>query len=130
MRVALDTNAYVALHRGDTSIHEVLRLSDFVGVPAVVLGELCSGFRQGTRGPENKAQLARFLAKPSVQVLPITAETALRYAEIDFYLRTRGRPIPRNDVWIGASAIEHGLHLLTLDHHFLDIPLLLVQPER
>ena len=73
-------------------------------------------------------QLTNFLDKPSVRILNITAETALRYAEVDVYLRRKGRPIPRNDVWIAAGAIEHGMHLLTFDDHFREIPLLLIQP--
>ena len=60
--------------------------------------------------------------------MPVTEETALRYAQVDIYLRKKGRPIPRNAVWIAAVALEHGLHLLTLDVHFREIPLLLIQP--
>ena len=105
-----------------------MRRSESVGVPAVVLGELYSGFRAGIRWVENTEQLARFLSKPSVRVLNVTGETALRYAEVDVYLRKRGRPIPRNDVWIAAVAIEYGLQLVTLDEHFREIPLLLIQP--
>lgn len=128
MNVLLDTSAYSALQRGDQPILEVLRRSETVAVSAVVLGELYSGFRAGNRWKENSAQLARFLDKPSVRVLPVTEETALRYAEVDVYLRKKGRPIPRNDVWIAAVALEHGLQLLTLDIHFREIPLLLVRP--
>jgi len=105
-----------------------MRRSETVAVPAIVLGELHSGFRQGTRLAENTAQLAQFLSKPSVRVLDVTEETALRYAEVDVFLRKKGRPIPRNDVWIAAVALEHGLQLLTLDEHFREIPLLLIQP--
>jgi len=107
---------------------DVLRRSQSVSVPAIVLGELYSGFRGGTRWNENVAQLTRFLGQPSVRLLHITEETALRYAEIDVYLRKKGRPIPRNDVWIAAAAIEHGLQVLTLDEHFREIPLLLILP--
>jgi tRNA(fMet)-specific endonuclease VapC len=89
---------------------------------------LYSGFRAGSRWAESTAQLTRFLSKPSVRVLSVTEETALRYAEVDVYLRKNGRPIPRNDVWIAASALEHGLQLLTLDTHFREIPLLPIQP--
>ena len=128
MNVLLDTSAYSALQRGHQPILDVLRQSETVAVSAVVLGELYSGFRAGNRRAENMAQLARFLSKPSVRVLNVTKETALRYAEVDMYLRKRGRPIPRNDVWIAAVALEHGLQLLTLDVHFREIPLLLIQP--
>ena len=128
MKVLLDTSAYSALLRGNKPVLEVLRRAETVAVPAVVLGELHSGFRAGNRWAENTAQLAQFLSKPSVRVLNVTEETALRYAEVDVYLRKKGRPIPRNDVWIAAVALEHGLQLLTLDVHFREIPLLLIQP--
>jgi tRNA(fMet)-specific endonuclease VapC len=128
VKVLLDTSAYSALRRGHSTTIDVLRRSETVGVCAIVLGELYSGFRAGNRWAENATQLAQFLSKPSVRVLNVTAETALRYAEVDVYLRKKGRPIPRNDVWIAAVALEHGLHLLTLDDHFREIPLLLIQP--
>ena len=128
MNVLLDTSAYSALCRGNQAILDVVRQSETIALPAVVLGELHSGFRAGNRYKENTAQLTHFLSKPSVRVLHVTEETALRYAEVDVYLRKRGRPIPRNDVWIAASALEHGLQLLTLDVHFREVPLLLIQP--
>ncbi len=128
MNVLLDTSAYSALRRGDQAILDVVRRSETIAVSAVVLGELHSGFRAGNRCAENTEQLAQFLRKPSVRVLNVTEETSLRYAEVDVYLRKKGRPIPRNDVWIAASALEHGLQLLTLDVHFREIPLLLIQP--
>jgi predicted nucleic acid-binding protein len=128
VNVLLDTSAYSALQRGHQPVLDVLRRAETVAVSAVVLGELYSGFRAGNRWAENAAQLAQFLAKPSVRVLNVTEETALRYAQMDVYLRKKGRPIPRNDVWIAAAALEHGLQLLTLDVHFREIPLLLVQP--
>ena len=128
MRILLDTSAYSALYRGDTAVLAVLQRSELVGIPVVVLGELHSGFRQGKRRTENEAQLAKFLERPSIRVLDITVDTAVHYAEVDVYLRKKGRPIPRNDVWIAASAFEHGLELLTLDEHFREIPLLPVRP--
>jgi len=128
VNVLLDTSAYSAVLRGYQPVLDVLRRSETVAVSAVVLGELYSGFRAGNRWAENTAQLAQFLRKPSVRVLNVTEETALRYAEVDVYLRKKGRPIPRNDVWIAATALEHGLQLLTLNVHFREIPLLLTQP--
>ena len=128
MNVLLDTSAYSALQRGRQPILDVMRRSETVAVSAIVLGELYSGFRAGNRWAESTRQLAQFLSKPSVRVLNVTEETALRYAEVDVHLRRKGRPIPRNDVWIAAVALEHGLQLLTLDVHFREIPLLLIQP--
>jgi tRNA(fMet)-specific endonuclease VapC len=99
-----------------------------VEVSAVVLGSCTADSGPEIVDAENTAQWAQFLRKPSVRVLNVTEETALRYAEVDVYLRKKGRPIPRNDVWIAAAAMEHGLQLLTLDVHFREIPLLLIQP--
>ena len=128
MNLLLDTSAYSALIRGDQSILDVMRRAETVALPATAIGELLSGFRAGSRRVENLAKLDQFLSRPSVRILDVTHETAVRYAEVDFYLRKKGLPIPRNDVWIAAAAIEHGLQLVTLDDHFREIPLLLIQP--
>lgn len=128
MKVLLDTSGYSGLVRGDLTILEVLQDAAQVLVPSVVLGELYSGFRPGTRAAENGERLRKFLEKPLVRVVSVTAETAERYAEIDVYLRSKGRPIPRNDVWIAASALEHGCILVTRDAHFSELPLLLIRP--
>lgn len=128
MNVLLDTSAYSALQRGDRRVLAVMQRSETVAIPVVVLGELHSGFRAGTHRVENEEVLTRFLGKSSVRVLNVTEETAVRYAEIDVFLRKKGRPIPRNDVWIAAVALEHGLQILTLDVHFRQIPLLAIQP--
>jgi predicted nucleic acid-binding protein len=128
VNVTLDASAYSQLRRGHEAILDVVQRSETVALPAIVLGELHSGFRAGSRCAENTALLAQFLSKPTVRVLNVTEETALRYAEIDVYLRKRGRPIPSNDVWIAAVALEHGLQLVTLDVHFREIPMLLIQP--
>ena len=129
MNLLLDTSAYSALCRGHQAVLNLMQQSESVAVPSIVLGELYSGFRAGTRWTQNSEQLVQFLDKPSVRVLNVTAETALRYAEVDFYLRKKGTPIPRNDVWIAAVALEHGLQLLTLDSHFREIPMLLILPR-
>ncbi len=128
MNVTLDTSAYSQMRRGNQAILDVVQRSETIALSAIVLGELHSGFRAGNRSAENIANLTQFLSKPSVRVLNVTEETALRYAEIEVYLRKKGRPIPRNDVWIAAVALEHGLQLVTLDAHFREIPLLLIQP--
>lgn len=124
----LDTSAYSGLMLGDPEILELLSQTKQVFIPVVVLGELHSGFRRGSRTAENERQLQTFLRKPSVAVLDVTSETAQRYAEIDVYLRAKGRPIPRNDVWIAALALEHGCVLITRDAHFRELPLLPIRP--
>lgn len=128
MKAILDTSGYSALIKGDPEVVEVLRHASQVLIPTVVLGELHSGFRRGTRREENERRLERFLSKPSILVVDITADTADRYAEIDVFLFSKGKPIPRNDVWIAATALEHGGVLVTRDAHFRELPLLPIRP--
>jgi len=49
-------------------------------------------------------------------------ETARHYAEVNQNLRRRGTPIPTNDIWIAALALQHDLTLDTRDKHFQHVP--------
>lgn len=116
--ILVDTNAYSAFMRGDEDIAELLAHADRLHFNSVILGELLGGFAVGSREAKNRAELARFLASPRVSVLPITAATADSYALVYAQLCQKGNPIPVNDLWIAASALEHGVALLSLDAHF------------
>ena len=80
--------------------------------------DLLGGFAARTREAKNRAELTRVLQSPRVEVLPVTAQTADTYALVYAALRRKGQPIPTNDLWIAASALEHGAALLTRDAHF------------
>ena len=88
----------------------------------MALGELLCGFRGGRRERENRERLREFLSSPRVVVTPITPETSEFYANILTALRREGTPIPTNDIWIAACALEHGAHLATSDTHFEKVP--------
>lgn len=119
--ILLDTNAYSAFMLGASEVVEILAQADTLYVNSVVLGELLGGFAVGSREAKNRSELAHFLASPRVAVLPLTAITADSYALIYASLRRKGQPIPSNDLWIAASALEHGAALLTRDAHFAHI---------
>ena len=51
-------------------------------------------------------------------VLSAGLETAAAYAVVREALRAQGTPIPENDVWISALAIEHGLDIVSRDTDF------------
>jgi tRNA(fMet)-specific endonuclease VapC len=121
MKVLLDTNAYSALKRGvDTVVRRVTR-SETVFLSTVVAGELLAGFRQGTRLRKNLAELEAFIDNPHVTVVPVSYVTADRFGRIAAALRTKGRPIPTNDIWIAAHAMETGADLLSFDAHFAEV---------
>jgi tRNA(fMet)-specific endonuclease VapC len=120
-RIVIDTNAYSALMSGDTRIADELARSGAILLTPIVIAELLDGFLNGVRNAENRAILSRFREKPRTVCVPVTDTTADWYAEIKRMLRKKGRPIPINDVWIAASCMEHGAHLLSLDAHFAEI---------
>ena len=120
-RVLLDTSAYVAFLRGHPDVVAAVRCCDEIHVTPVVLGELLAGFRRGTRRRKNEEELCLFLSSSRVRVTGIDRQTADRYASIVEHLWRRGRPIPTNDVWIAATAMQHGLRVLATDKHFCDV---------
>ena len=120
-RLLLDTNAYTAFKRGEREVVEIYRMAERLAINTTILGELLAGFSQGTREDRNRAELAEFLDSPRVRVLPLSERTAEYYAVVYGNLRRKGRPIPTNDMWIAATALEHGLALLTLDQHFQEV---------
>jgi tRNA(fMet)-specific endonuclease VapC len=120
-RYCLDTSAYSHFGRGHAAVIETLDAAVWVGVPAIVLGELHLGFLQSRRRAQNLEELQAFLDNPSVTQLAIDAEVAEIFGELCFTLRAAGTPLPSNDVWIAATAIRHGATVLTLDHHFAKI---------
>ncbi len=118
MKVLLDTNAYSAIARGHPGATDLMRRAGELVFSAVVLGEVLAGFRSGTRPEENLSRIRRFLAQPRVSLLPVTWTTADRYSRIHAALRRKGKPIPTNDMWIAAHALESGADLVSFDPHF------------
>lgn len=116
--ILIDTNAYTAFMLGDAAVVEVIAHAERICLNSIVLGELLGGFAAGAREGKNRGELARFLDSPRVELVPITAQTADSYALVYAGLRRKGQPIPSNDLWIAASALEHGAALLTRDAHF------------
>lgn len=126
-RLLVDTSAYVAHLLDHRPVKDALQGAEDIVLSPIVLGELRAGYLKGSRALHNQRVLVDFLRLPRVQVVAIDEETSERYALIHDFLRKRGTPIPVNDMWIAASAAQHGLRLLTTDGHFKDIPHLLVE---
>lgn len=125
-RLLLDTSAYSAFMRGHGEIKLALQEADEVCLNVVVLGELLAGFMRGRRRRRNEGELKTFLGSTRVRILDVNEETAERYAVILDSLWRAGTPIPTNDTWIAASAMQHGLHLLTTDAHYQNVTQVIV----
>ncbi len=118
-RYLLDTNVIIALFADDPGVKERLTGAEETFVPSIAVGELCYGARKSARPVENLARIDEFAA--SSVVLGCDTETARRYGEAKNALRLKGRPLPENDIWIAAIALQHGLTLATRDAHFAEI---------
>ena len=123
----MDTSAYAAFLRGNPEVKEVVQQVDEIVLNPVVLGELKAGFLMGRNEKRNRAILKDFLSSPRVVIVEIDEETSERYAVIVQSLRMKGTPIPTNDLWIAASAMQHGLKVLTTDKHYLEVPQIITE---
>ena len=121
MKLLLDTNAYAAWKRGHEEVTNRIRRAEQIFLSAVVMGELIFGFRNSTRLRQNMAELEAFLESPYVTFVPVTRVTADRFGLIAAALRAKRSPIPTNDIWIAAHAMETGADLLSFDRHFRSV---------
>jgi len=122
MRLLLDTNRYRDLCDGDSETLETIQQADTIHIPFVVLAELRSGFLCGTMARKNEQHLTRFLNSNRVKTLYADESTTHHFAQVFAQLRLQGTPIPINDIWIAALAIQHGLLLFSRDKHFDNLP--------
>ncbi|MDP4200431.1 MAG: type II toxin-antitoxin system VapC family toxin [Bacteroidota bacterium] len=122
----IDTNAYAAHFRGDARITALFEQAELLVFPFVVVAELLSGFKLGSREAENRKSLFALLDSSDTSILYPDDETSEYYASIFAELRSKGLPIPTNDLWIAALALQRNLPLCTLDKHFSMIGDLLI----
>jgi tRNA(fMet)-specific endonuclease VapC len=116
----LDTNALSAFVDGDAAVGEILLRQPRAAIPVIVLGEFRYGIAQSRHRPVYEAWLASHL--PQFDVLVVTEETTIAYATLRIALKQSGRPIPANDAWIAALALQHRLAVLSRDTHFDGLP--------
>jgi len=116
VEVILDTNAVSALFDGDPGLERVLAAGQRHELPTIVIGEYRYGLAR-SRARKALSALLEELVRESI-VLPIGVATAEVYATVRERLRAKGTPIPENDVWISALAIEHDLDVVSRDAHF------------
>ena len=121
-KILLDTNAYTNYLRGDKQVLEFLANADIVYMSVFVAGELFAGFRGGSRFRHNKMNFEKFLSKSTVEVLNTSEATADIFGQLKYTLKKAGTPLPINDIWIAAHAIETGSVLITYDTHFAKLP--------
>ena len=121
MRLLIDTSVYSMAMRNDPQATALIREASELIICPVAVGELLAGFARGRHGEENRRVLRKFIQSPRVRISTITLDTGEFYARILNDLRRAGSPIPANDIWIAACAMQEGAKLATADRHFLHV---------
>lgn len=115
----LDTSIIVPFFRGSADIRARLEQAARVYLSSVVLGELYYG-AEGAKLPQEQLDKIEYLAGTCTELV-CDRGTARHYGRIKQALRQRGRPIPENDIWIAATALQHDLVVVTRDRHFQEM---------
>ena len=115
----LDTNAAIALIAKNSALLALIETGSDVYISTITLGEMYFGAEKSARVEANWKEVDQIAS--GLQILQIDIVTARQYARVRNGLRLKGRPIPENDVWISALAIQHKLTLFTRDHHFNEV---------
>lgn len=127
----LDTNIVSFQFRRDTRLRffEQTLAGQVQAIAFVTLAELYKWPIERNFSPERRAALERLLH--SYVVLPFDEALARRWAEMSVQLKHAGRGISEADAWIAATALRHGLSLVTHNpRHFEHIPGLTVITEK
>lgn len=114
--VLLDTSVVVRHFRHSTALAPKLAAFEELYLPQPALGELYAGAFRSARPEENLQRIKRFLE--AVDVLVPDESTPELYGRISAELGRAGTPIPQNDIWIAAIALQSRLPLATADGHF------------
>jgi tRNA(fMet)-specific endonuclease VapC len=119
LKLVIDTNFYADYAEGvEKTVDFIASHGQSLYMPSVVIGEIHIAFMMGARQQFNEKKLRQFISRLDVEIIPIDAEVARKYALIYCSLRKKGALIPINDVWIAACCMEVGGTLLTRDKHF------------
>lgn len=114
----LDTMILVGYLRGDIAVQQRLTIiTPYISI--ISIGELYVGVYRSSSLAGEAQKIDRLLTFATV--LSCDTTTAKWYAQVKYSLSQKGRPIPENDIWIAATALQYGLPLVSNDAHFTEV---------
>jgi tRNA(fMet)-specific endonuclease VapC len=117
--VLLDTSVVIRHFRDSNALASHLAAFEELYLPQAALAALYAGAFRSARPEKNLQQIQRFLE--AVDVLLPDESTPELYGRISAQLALAGTPIPQNDIWIAAIALQSGLPLASCDAHFSQV---------
>ncbi len=115
----LDTSVIIFAFKSNPEVINQLHKFSEIFVPSIAAGELYYGAYRSANVQRHLDQTNQFLQEYTIVSPDIT--TGDLYGSIKSALKNKGKPIPENDIWIAAIAIQFNLPLFTADKHFKEI---------
>jgi len=119
-RALADTSLLIAFETGRPLSD--LPLPDQLAVSIITIGELRAGVLAASDLGVRDRRLITLSTASTLDPLPIDGEVAEAWARLRIALRDAGRRMPVNDSWIAATAIAHGIPVVTQDDDYDDVP--------
>ena len=93
-----------------------------LAVSVITIGELRAGVLAADTLETRDRRLGTLLTALSLDPIRIDDRVAEAWAHLRVALAAAGLRMPVNDSWIAATAIAHGLPVVTQDDDYLDAP--------
>jgi predicted nucleic acid-binding protein len=119
-RALVDTSVFVAHESGRRLDAEAM--PDELAVSAITIGELRAGVLMAASVAARDQRLRTLESALGHEPIPVDEQVATQWARLRVELREAGRRMGVNDSWIAATALAHGLPLVTQDGDFDDTP--------
>ena len=119
-RGVADTSVFIANESGRPLA--TADLPDEIAISIITVGELRAGVLAAGDVDTRDRRLTTLMHALSLRPLPIDELVADAWARLRVTLRDRGLKMPVNDSWIAATAIAHGLPVVTQDADYVDLP--------
>lgn len=115
-----DTSLFIAGETGRPL--RVEALPDRLAVSVITIGELRAGVLAARDVATRDRRLGTLSAALALEPIPVDDAVASAWARLRVELRDRGLRMPVNDSWIAATAIAHGVAVVTQDDDYVELP--------
>jgi predicted nucleic acid-binding protein len=93
-----------------------------IAVSVITIGELLLGVLAAPDDATRSRRLDTLSRAEALEPLPIDRDVAGSWAALRLALRSAGRRMPLNDSWIAATALAHGMPVVTQDDDYDGVP--------
>lgn len=115
-RGLLDTSVFIAAESGRPL--DVRLLPEEGAICAVTVAELHVGVLAAADSDIRARRLRTLEAAAEIEVIPIDEAVGAAWARLRIHLAETGRRLNGSDLWVAATALAHGLPVVTQDADF------------